>query len=114
MADSRLYVHVLLDRSGSMESCRDKTIDAFNDAGKTVSVLLVDGVPAGLIAMRDEPRADAKAGLAALKDHGVRTIMLTGDNKRTAEAIAIAPSVFRGVFSGTSCDARHRERRRYP
>ena len=31
MADSRLYVHVLLDRSGSMESCRDKTIDAFNE-----------------------------------------------------------------------------------
>ena len=31
MADSRLYVHVLLDRSGSMEDCRDKTIDAFNE-----------------------------------------------------------------------------------
>lgn len=31
MADSRLYVHVLLDRSGSMESCRDQTIDAFNE-----------------------------------------------------------------------------------
>ncbi len=30
MADSRLYVHVLLDRSGSMESCRQQTIDAFN------------------------------------------------------------------------------------
>lgn len=30
MADSRLYVHVVLDRSGSMESCRDQTIDAFN------------------------------------------------------------------------------------
>lgn len=31
MADSRLYVHVVLDRSGSMEDCRDKTIDAFNE-----------------------------------------------------------------------------------
>lgn len=31
MNDSRLYVHVLLDRSGSMETCRDKTIDAFNE-----------------------------------------------------------------------------------
>ncbi len=30
MTDSRLYVHVLLDRSGSMESCRDRTIEAFN------------------------------------------------------------------------------------
>lgn len=31
MADSRLYVHVVLDRSGSMEGCRDNTIDAFNE-----------------------------------------------------------------------------------
>jgi uncharacterized protein YegL len=31
MSDNRLYVHVLLDRSGSMESCRDSTIKAFND-----------------------------------------------------------------------------------
>lgn len=31
MTDARLYVHVLLDRSGSMEDCRDKTIDAFNE-----------------------------------------------------------------------------------
>jgi hypothetical protein len=31
MADQRLYVHVLLDRSGSMEDCRDRTIGAFNE-----------------------------------------------------------------------------------
>lgn len=31
MADNKLYVHVLLDRSGSMESCRDPTIAAFNN-----------------------------------------------------------------------------------
>lgn len=38
MADSRLYVHVLLDRSGSMESCRDKTIDAFNEYVQSLKV----------------------------------------------------------------------------
>lgn len=37
--------------------------------------------------MRDEPRADALAGLKALTDAGIRTVMLTGDNRRTAEAI---------------------------
>lgn len=63
-------------------------IGTLNDEGKTVSVLLVDGVPTGLIAMRDEPRPDALAGLKALKDAGIRTIMLTGDNQRTAAAIA--------------------------
>ncbi|MCZ0738744.1 heavy metal translocating P-type ATPase [Phreatobacter sp. AB_2022a] len=63
-------------------------IKALNDEGKTVSVLLVDGSPAGLIAMRDEPRADAREGLERLKQAGIRTLMLTGDNSRTAEAIA--------------------------
>jgi Cd2+/Zn2+-exporting ATPase len=63
-------------------------IDRLNDEGKTVSVLLVDGQPAGLIAMRDEPRPDAASGLRALRDAGIRILMLTGDNQRTATAIA--------------------------
>jgi Zn2+/Cd2+-exporting ATPase len=62
-------------------------IEALNNDGKTVSVLLVDGEPAGLLAMRDEPRADALAGLEALRQAGIRTLMLTGDNARTANAV---------------------------
>ncbi|MFS8046444.1 heavy metal translocating P-type ATPase [Rhizobium sp. BR 314] len=62
-------------------------IAALNDEGKTVSVLLAKGSVAGLLAMRDEPRADTAAGLKALTDAGIKTIMLTGDNKRTAQAI---------------------------
>jgi Zn2+/Cd2+-exporting ATPase len=63
-------------------------IESLNGQGKTVSVLLAGDAVAGLIAMRDEPRQDAKAGLAALRDMGIRTVMLTGDNRKTAEAIA--------------------------
>ncbi|KAE8235070.1 hypothetical protein A4X03_0g9911, partial [Tilletia caries] len=62
-------------------------ITSFNDEGKTVSVLVIGDVLAGAIAMRDEPRGDAVAGLKALTDAGIRTVMLTGDNKRTATAI---------------------------
>lgn len=64
-----------------------KTITALNDEGKTVSVLVIGDVLAGAIAMRDEPRPDAVAGLQALTDAGIKTVMLTGDNKRTATAI---------------------------
>lgn len=63
-------------------------ITSLNDQGKTVSVLLVNEQVAGLLAMRDEPRADAAAGIAALKELGISAVMLTGDNKRTAAAIA--------------------------
>jgi Cd2+/Zn2+-exporting ATPase len=63
------------------------TIAALNDEGKTVSVLLVGDKLGGAIAMRDEPRADAVQGLKLLKERGVKIVMLTGDNKRTATAI---------------------------
>ncbi|MDF2117826.1 heavy metal translocating P-type ATPase [Roseiarcaceae bacterium H3SJ34-1] len=62
-------------------------IAALHDEGKTVAVLLARDKPLGLIAVRDEPRADAAAGLAALRAAGVKALMLTGDNRRTAEAI---------------------------
>ncbi|KAB2681609.1 MULTISPECIES: heavy metal translocating P-type ATPase [Brucella] len=62
-------------------------IAACNDEGKTVSVLVANGKIAGAIAMRDEPRADAIVGLQELKSANIRTVMLTGDNRRTAEAV---------------------------
>jgi Cd2+/Zn2+-exporting ATPase len=62
-------------------------VSALNDEGKTVSVLLADKTVAGIIAVRDEPRADALVGLKALTDTGIKTVMLTGDNRRAATAI---------------------------
>ncbi|MGA0542208.1 heavy metal translocating P-type ATPase [Neotabrizicola sp. VNH66] len=56
--------------------------------GKTLAVVMADGQALGLIAMRDEPRADAIEGVAALKRLGIESVMLTGDNRATAEAIA--------------------------
>jgi Cd2+/Zn2+-exporting ATPase len=53
-------------------------------------VVLADGKPIGLIALRDEPRADAKEQLAVTKALGLMPIMLTGDNKANGEAIAAA------------------------
>ncbi len=64
-----------------------ETIVRLNDQGKTVSVLMADDRHLGLIAIRDEPRADAVVGIAALTDAGIATLMLTGDNERTAQAI---------------------------
>ncbi len=63
-------------------------VEQLETAGKTVAAVLADGVLAGLIAMRDEPRDDAAAGIAELKAMGIRSLMLTGDNARTGAAIA--------------------------
>ena len=63
-------------------------VEVLAGEGKTVSVLLAGGRVAGLLAMRDEPRLDAKAGLKELARLGVKSVMLTGDNARTAAAVA--------------------------
>jgi len=79
-------------RAAAEETPLDKAllshIVALNDEGKTVSVLLAGKEVAGLLAIRDEPREDAKTGIAALHELGATTVMLTGDNQRTAKAIA--------------------------
>ncbi|SHE77739.1 Cd2+/Zn2+-exporting ATPase [Modicisalibacter ilicicola DSM 19980] len=64
------------------------SVEQFENEGKSVAVLIDGARVLGLVALRDEPREDARAGLAALSRLGVTGIMLTGDNPRTARAIA--------------------------
>ena len=56
--------------------------------GKTVSVVAREGRVMGLIALQDTPKAHAAEALADLRALGLRNLMLTGDNERTALAIA--------------------------
>jgi Cu+-exporting ATPase len=56
--------------------------------GKTVMMLAVNGKLAGLIAVADTIKDSAKEGLKALQDKIIEVIMITGDNQRTANAIA--------------------------
>ena len=56
--------------------------------GKTVVIVATKDLALGLLALRDEPRPDAAAGIRDLKALGLQTIMLTGDNRRTGQAIA--------------------------
>lgn len=65
-------------------------IEALQSEGKTVSVLFDEQnrEVLGLVALRDELRDDAQEGVAQLKAMGIRSIMLTGDNHLTAQALA--------------------------
>ena len=65
-------------------------IEALQNEGKTVSVLFDEQSREvlGLVALRDELRDDAHEGVAQLKAMGVRSVMLTGDNRLTAQALA--------------------------
>ena len=62
--------------------------DRLRDAGATAMFVAVDGAPAGLIAVSDPPKENAAAAVKALRQAGLEVVMLTGDSRRTAEAVA--------------------------
>ncbi|MBB4053573.1 P-type E1-E2 ATPase [Devosia subaequoris] len=71
-----------------IESDLTARMDAFNDEGKTVFMMVANGQVAGVFAIGDEDRPDAVAGLKTLRDAGITPpVMLTGDNRRTAKAV---------------------------
>ncbi len=74
----------------SLGGLERKAIEKLESLGNTVAVLFDEQSKQvlGLLALRDEPRRDAREGVAQLKAMGVRSVMLTGDNQRTAQAIA--------------------------
>jgi Cu+-exporting ATPase len=57
-------------------------------AGATALFVAIDGHPGGVIAVADPIKETTPAALEALRTEGVRIVMLTGDNRRTAEAVA--------------------------
>lgn len=70
-----------------------KDIRRLTEQGNTVSAVMCEGEYAGVLAIRDELRPEAKEALARLHRLGIRTVMLTGDRKITAESIAAAVGI---------------------
>jgi len=57
-------------------------------SGKTVMYMGIDGQPAGLIAVADTIKESSVAAVRHLREMGIKVAMITGDNRRTAEAVA--------------------------
>jgi Cd2+/Zn2+-exporting ATPase len=74
--------------NGGLDGLGLRQATIFEEDGKTAVAVFRAKTPLGLIAMRDEPRADAKEAVRQLKGMGVSALILTGDNPRTAAAIA--------------------------
>lgn len=58
------------------------------DEGKTPMFVALDGTVAGIVAVADTVKADSRSAIEALHAMGLEVVMLTGDNERTAKAIA--------------------------
>src|SRR5918911_1890377 len=70
----------------------DQTVDAdlkqLETQGKTATVISIDNKIAGIIALADTIKDSAKQAVDSLKSTGIEVVMLTGDNERTAKAVA--------------------------
>jgi len=65
----------------------------FESAGKTAMILAYDNEVAGIIAVADQLKEHSKEAVSKLTAMGIRTLMITGDNRRTADAIAKAVGI---------------------
>jgi Cd2+/Zn2+-exporting ATPase len=74
--------------NGGLDGLGLRQATIFEEEGKTAVAVFRAKSPLGLIAMRDEPRADAKDAVRQLTAMGLTPVILTGDNPRTAAAIA--------------------------
>ncbi|GIP50672.1 copper-translocating P-type ATPase [Paenibacillus sp. DXFW5] len=78
----------LMAREGVDVAAAETGMAALEAAGQTVLLVAVDGVYAGMVAVSDTVKETSKAAVARLKEMGLHVVMITGDNERTAKAIA--------------------------
>lgn len=76
-----------MSENGIIESDPSQA-DRLSTEGKTSMYLAIEGKPAGIIAVADVVKEDSEQAIARLHEMGIKTVMLTGDNRLTAEAIA--------------------------
>ncbi|MBI3997791.1 MAG: heavy metal translocating P-type ATPase [Armatimonadetes bacterium] len=78
----------LMARQGIALDGPEARAEALAGEGKTPLLVTVDGQPSGIIGVADTLKPNSREVVAALREMGLQVIMLTGDNRRTAEAIA--------------------------
>ncbi|CAM4047304.1 heavy metal translocating P-type ATPase [Deinococcus marmoris] len=78
----------LMDREGVEVGSLSGEMDRLAADGKTAMYVAADGQLLGVVAVADQIRASASVAVTELRRLGVQTVMLTGDNRRTADAVA--------------------------
>ncbi|SFR07957.1 heavy metal translocating P-type ATPase [Desulfoscipio geothermicus] len=90
VGDKQLLVgnrRLLASRNIAISAIQD-TVEKLEGEGKTAMLVAVNNRAAGVVAVADTVKDTSAEAIRALKEMGIETIMITGDNRRTAEAIA--------------------------
>ncbi len=83
-------------------------IEALQTVGRTAIMVVIDGVAAGILGIADTIKDSSREAVAGLQALGLEVVMITGDNQRTAEAIAAQAGITRvlaDVLPGQKADA---------
>ena len=97
----------LLHESGVAIDAADRVrAESLRARGETVAWVAVGGEPAGLVAVADPIKPDAAQSLRALRDAGLRVVMLTGDGETTARAVAAELGIAE-VHAGMTPEGKH-------
>ncbi|MCI3195813.1 copper-translocating P-type ATPase [Bacillus sp. HU-1818] len=87
----------LMESEGVQHEALLSQMSALEGEGKTVMLVSVDGEPAGLIAVADTIKETSREAVKRLMSMGLEVIMMTGDNLKTAEAIAKEAGITRVI-----------------
>ncbi|MCY8513626.1 copper-exporting P-type ATPase CopA [Bacillus atrophaeus] len=87
----------LMESEGVQHEALLSQMSALEGEGKTVMLVTVDGEPAGLIAVADTIKETSREAVKRLMSMGLEVIMMTGDNRKTAEAIAKEAGITRVI-----------------
>jgi len=77
-----------MEKNGVASSDAEEALQDMEQAGKTAMLIAVDGSWKGIVAVADQVKASSKKAIERLHQMGIRVVMMTGDNTRTARAIA--------------------------
>ena len=80
--------HRLMNREGIQVDAISAEVERLQGEGKTAMYVAVDGEAAGVVAVADTIKEDSVRAIQVMKKAGLEVIMITGDNERTARAIA--------------------------
>ncbi|HUF04429.1 MAG TPA: heavy metal translocating P-type ATPase [Aridibacter sp.] len=86
--DVKIGIPEFISGSGEINKATLSRAEELREKGRTVVFVSVDGELAGLIGVSDSIRASAKEAIRRLHSLGIDVIMMTGDNERTAQAVA--------------------------
>ncbi len=92
-----------ISQYAEIPSSLQKTAESLAEEGKTPLFFAGTEKPLGIIAVQDAVKPDSRDAIAAFKRMGIRTVMLTGDNEKTAAAIGRAVGIDE-IFAGVKPD----------